>query len=50
MVVMAEEVGWLTQSAEGTDDRTSPSLWWQGTCGSSGAWWADDGIDYDIVV
>ena len=40
----------MTKSAGGTDDRTSLSLlWWQGTCGSDGVWWAEDDID-DMAV
>ena len=48
---MTVVLGWLTQSAGGSgDDRACLSVWWQGTCDSAGAWWADDdGIDVDMV-
>lgn len=45
---MLKEV-WFTQSAGGTDNRTSLSLWWQGTWGSDAVCWEEDDI-VDMIV
>jgi hypothetical protein len=48
LLAVLKEV-WFTQSAGGTDNRTSLSLWWQGTWGSDAVCWEEDDI-VDMIV